>query len=225
MHQSFQGWRTNRALPRAGSALQGDCYAFPQHQIYLGPAGFEQTRSGPNWQGGRLTLATCKHASRATRAPLDWIGVWWAGFTPKINGENYLLFLAQVERAFISNYALHEYLEMEHSAVLLAKSAVRNPLGDVFSPRKAMRGEAVYDPRLYIEPKGHVRMEMDKKRGTPKWHNDIGYLSRAGRRAPPLLMGHTYLFSAPKYRVLRPLHRSGWRCRVEQLLTEYLEAV
>src|SRR6266550_5942511 len=47
-----------------------------------------QTGSGPNFDGGRITLCTCKHKDRATFDPLKdqpdpWKNVWVAGLTSK----------------------------------------------------------------------------------------------------------------------------------------------
>src|SRR4051794_13946447 len=46
-------------------------------------AAFEQHGSAPNSQGDALTLCTCKHQMRASRAAGDWGGVWLAGFTSR----------------------------------------------------------------------------------------------------------------------------------------------
>jgi len=53
---------------------------------------YVQTGSAPNFQGGLITLCTCKHSMRATLTPraMASVGVWVAGLTswdPSIRGK------------------------------------------------------------------------------------------------------------------------------------------
>ena len=220
MHQSFTKNRVNQHTRISRNLLVQDCYAFPLHQVYLVDDRFEQTRSGPNWQGGVMTLTTCKHFMRTTRE--DWVGAWLAAFTPKIDGENYLLSLMQVHQQFESNYALGVYLRAHRPDVYAAKRTDKNPLGDIYHPKRQLAGTAIRDHRNYTVHPNHVRWEL--KNGAPKWYSDINY--QKGRRAPAALLFDTqYLFSRPAYRVTRPLYRSGWRCTLGDLLANYMEEV
>lgn len=209
-------WRglLNKRLHSKLRTASGGCYAYPQHEIYLSDKGtFLQTRSGPNWQGGVLTLATCKHYLRSTRPAQGWPGTWLAGFTPKINGENYLLYVAQVALAFENNQLLGDHLRKYDRKAYTAKNAFYNVVGDVYP----CNGPDAYDLRNYAVHPEHVRQEL--KKGAPKWHSDINYK----RPAPVFIMGG-YLYSRPMYRVTRPLHRSGWKCDITELFN-YLEEV
>jgi hypothetical protein len=66
---------------------------------------FEQHGSGPNFQGGVLTLCTCKHQMRSSQAANDWKGVWVAGFTSRTihEGKHWLFYLAKIKFAYESH--------------------------------------------------------------------------------------------------------------------------
>ena len=74
---------------------------------------FVQTGSAPNFQGGLITLCTCKHLMRTNRTPNNWECVWIAGFTG-INilsdHRNYLFYLMRVKEAFSSHKELWDWL-------------------------------------------------------------------------------------------------------------------
>ena len=61
---------------------------------------FAQTGSAPNFQGGMITLRTCKHLMRTFLTHDDWKGVWIAGFTGVRAGQggNALVYLMQTAR-------------------------------------------------------------------------------------------------------------------------------
>jgi hypothetical protein len=70
------------------------------------PPCFEQTGSGPNFQGGVLTLCTCKHQMRSRLSVEEWeADVWIAGFTSRTihEGKHWLFFLTKVESAHDSH--------------------------------------------------------------------------------------------------------------------------
>lgn len=46
-----------------------------------------QSGSAPNFQGGLITLCTCKHSMRAGRRVSKWPDTWVAGLTSSINGS------------------------------------------------------------------------------------------------------------------------------------------
>src|SRR5262245_37737818 len=66
---------------------------------------FEQHGSAPNFQGDVLTLCTCKHQMRTSRAAEDWKGVWLAGVTSRTihDGKHWLFYLAKIEWAHKSH--------------------------------------------------------------------------------------------------------------------------
>ena len=66
---------------RIGSTeFDSDVYYYVVRTVTLRQGQFSQDGSAPNFDGGRLTLCTCKHWMRTLR-PLDqWGGVWVAGF-------------------------------------------------------------------------------------------------------------------------------------------------
>ena len=69
---------------------------------------FVQYGSGPNWQGGKVTLCTCKHSMRAFHEPAEWKGVWIAGFCGLAAGQgrNALVYLMKVGQAYESHSEL-----------------------------------------------------------------------------------------------------------------------
>jgi hypothetical protein len=221
-----EGFKMNRDLhcpmPRVLKQDQdAECYAYPHHEIELVDGLFHQTRSGPNWQGGLMTLATCKHYLRQTRPIGLWVGVWFAGFAPRTAtpGDNYLLYLARVGGSFCSNYQLGRALP---SGTYRAKLATHNPLGDIFEPKKRLLTEVdQYSYRNFVEPVGHVRQTEFYKDGSPKWHRDIQYFRN--RHPAALLMDEVFLFNRPVYKTNRELHRSGFKCTIGELVRNYLE--
>ena len=221
-YQEFKGWPRlilNQSLPK--QLAETECYAFPMHLVNLVNNQFQQTRSGPNWQGGVLTLTTCKHRLRTGKPIADWVGVWLAGFTPKVGcGDNYLLFLAQVRLAFASNYELGAYLAVRRPSVYFAKLVNTSTLGDIYQAKRVLPYTEQYDWQNYTEPVGHVRMEL--KNNEPKWHKDINYVGAGGRQPAMLLFSKTYLYSKPVYRCVRPLGRSGYKTTPAELELEHV---
>jgi hypothetical protein len=143
---------------------------------------FVQTGSGPNFQGGRITLCTCKHWMRTFLAPKDWVGKWIAGFTGREagDGKNYLVYLMKVRLAFESQYALWHSGKIPE-ATRRAKAASHSIFGDLFQPKK---GGSAFNPDSYLQPvSGHVH----QRRRT--WRKDIRYCHGCSGRPPALLVG------------------------------------
>jgi hypothetical protein len=91
----------------------------------------KQKGSGPNLEGGIVTLTTCKHAMRASRA-LN-VGTWVAGVTSAempLRGQA-LFYLARVG-GYATSHVEH-WNALPHPT-RSAKSMVHNALGDVFEP-------------------------------------------------------------------------------------------
>jgi hypothetical protein len=148
-----------------------------------------QTGSGPNFDGGRITLCTCKHKDRATFHPSSdpndpWKKVWVAGLTSKSGDPSRsLAYLMCVERSFLSQLELWRALP---DSCRRAKSASKSELGDLFEPKAAAANDP-YNPARYRSPRtgGHVH---STKEHPDTWHHDV---MRWGRRSKPhrLLLG------------------------------------
>ena len=148
-------------------------------------AAFEQHGSAPNFQGGVLTLCTCKHQMRATQSPDDWTDIWLAGFTSRTiyDGKHWLFYLAKISTAHESHTDLWKSMK---SRTRNAKAADGNYLGDVFSPKSPHpTDKARFAPRRYVPPPVHTHRQH---RGDKGWHNDINYRHSDKYRQPPLLV-------------------------------------
>jgi hypothetical protein len=132
---------------------------------------FKQEGSAPNFQGGYLTLCTCKHQMRSRLECAEWPGKWIVGFTSRSHyeGRHWLFCLTQVAEAHESHAELWESLP---AAVRKAKSAQQNYLGDLFAPRGKVAGDGRFEPRRYFTPPHHVHHENSCHTG---WHNGIKY--------------------------------------------------
>ncbi len=142
-----------------------------------------QAGCGPNFHGGLISLCTCKHFMRSFRGVRSWKGTWIAGFTRKsiAGGRNALVYLMQVGHAFESHYDLWASREGTIIADKSAKSARRNPLGDLYQPKGELLGDDRFDPGNYHAPcRGHSHASQ--------WHQDVCYRGRGGRPAA-LLVG------------------------------------
>src|SRR2546426_12367289 len=130
-----------------------------------------QTGSGPNFDGGRITLCTCKHKDRATfhrsSDPNDpWKNVWVAGLSSKSEDPSRsLAYLMCVERSFLSQLELWRFLP---GGCRRAKSASKSELGDLFEPKAAAVNDP-YNPAHYYCPPfgGHVHSSKDWPN---QWH-------------------------------------------------------
>jgi hypothetical protein len=134
--------------------------------------------SGPNWQGGVITLCTCKHLMRTY--PYCKQGTWIAGFSNFKAGEgnNSLIYLMRVGQTYKSHCALWHSLPEE---IREAKASDMNPLGDVYRPLGREIQESPFDPAMYRKPcRNHSH-----ERG---WSKDIKYKAKKGIH-PLLLVG------------------------------------
>lgn len=158
---------------------------------------FEQHGSAPNFQGGVLTLCTCKHQMRATQVADDWEGVWIAGFTSRTihHGRHWLFYLAKIESAHKSHVDLWGAVK---ASVRNAKAADTHFLGDIFKPKSLHpTGNARYSPSRYVMPSAHAHRQH---RGDKGWHNDINYYLADKYRHPALLAAdpnRTFIWDEP----------------------------
>src|SRR5258708_7720272 len=94
-------------LPAPLRQLKDRAYSYVVRTVRWDPetATFEQQGSAPNFQGDVLTLCTCKHQMRTSRAAEDWHGVWLAGVTSRTihDGKHWLFYLAKIKSAHESH--------------------------------------------------------------------------------------------------------------------------
>ena len=135
---------------------------------------------GPNWQGGVITLCTCKHFMRTFLDVNDWPGTWVAGFSNirAGSGKNILIYIMRVSEAFESHYELWYGLPRQ---IKWAKAVDKksNILGDIYRPLGRETQKAPFSKSRYHQPcPSHVHGDG--------WAKDINY--KQHRRAA-LLVG------------------------------------
>jgi len=179
---------------------------------------FQQRGSGPNFQGGQITLCTCKHQMRSCKHDISaWKNnVWIAGFTGRaekgFDGKNWLFYLMKVGKSFSTHKELAEYFTKCLSPqVLEAKRADKNYLGDLFVPRGKSEGAS---PNSWLEPSNYIAPKVGKHShcmpGNPShWEWDI--CSEYWGRNPALLLGEadkSFLWLDPTIWYSEPLPRT-----------------
>lgn len=183
-------------------------------------ASLHQEGCGPNWQGGLITLCTCKHFMRTFRDLDSWQGTWIAGFTTAGagNGSNALVYLMKVEHAFDSHHDMWYALP---DKTRWAKAAHRkgNIFGDIYRPKGRLRGEAKFSAHAYYKPcNSHVHGQDNG------WHNDLNYSGNKRRAA--LLIGEaksSFLWNAPTIKITFRLHRGQKKMLLTDLYSHLCE--
>lgn len=188
--------------------IRGTVYCYIVATVKGAGGMFMQVGTGPSFQGGLVTLCTCKGQMRASKRDVDaWRDTWIAGVTGAGAGplgKGHLFYLMRVEHAFASHRDLWNWLAAHAPKAARAKAADSHPLGDVFRPRDP--GGDPYDAHGYIPPRhdhGH--------RAGDRWHTDVDE-SYYGRR-PALLVGdprYSFLWSEPRVPVRLHVGR-GWK--------------
>ncbi len=162
---------------------------------------FAQTGCAPNFQGGYISLCTCKHQARASAPPKNcrgpdqsnpWKDVWVAGLcSPDQVRPRALFYLMLVGQTFESHTACWNGLSAPS-----AKSAHRHPFGDIYEPLPGP-GDAPWSATSYMDHlPGHCHNPTDRI-------SDIE-VSYYGRH-PRLLVGdpkRSFLWSAPHVTLL-----------------------
>jgi hypothetical protein len=96
-------------------------YAYVMSTVVLDGNRLRQSGTGPSFQGGHITLCTCKHRMRTSLPCEDWPNKWIAGFTSLDCGRRHWLFyLAKVKEAYESQS------ELWHSGSLSEQSLAPN---------------------------------------------------------------------------------------------------
>jgi len=169
----------------------GLVYAYILTTVNENDGHFIQLGSAPNFQGGLITLNTCKHDMRSWRFPEKWKDVWIAGFTgvnTTADKLNYLFYLMKVQDAFQSHLQIWNWLD---APARKAKNARYNPCGDVYEPKSCFDNE--FNPLEYYScTRIHVHANGNA------WYKDINYLNPRMKKRPSLLVGNpesSYLWS------------------------------
>lgn len=193
----------NQGLKRIRARVRGfhaRAYSYVATSVKLdrGSFRFRQQGSAPNFQGGILTLCTCKHQMRASQSCEEWENdVWLLGFTSRTlhKGKHWLFYLAKIQFAFESHGDLWNSMKEECRA---AKAAHEHFLGDMFEPKRPnLTGNARYSPDQYHAPSRHCHR---KGRSDVRWHNDINYRLAWKYGSPALLVADpesTFLWEEP----------------------------
>jgi hypothetical protein len=169
---------------------------------------FVQEGSAPNFQGGRISLCTCKHKDRASPPkwgcrgpdPKDpWKGVWVAGLcSPRQTRPRGLFYLMRIEHTFSSHAECWEGLDSPTD-----KSAHIHPIGDIYEPLPAAF-DAPWSKENYKDHlPGHCHGPVNREYDIERSFNG---------RHPRLLVGdpqRSFLWSKPQIR-LNANADAGW---------------
>jgi hypothetical protein len=198
-------------------------YAYIMSSVVLDGDKLLQTGSGPNLQGGYITLCTCKHRMRTSLPRNEWLGKWVAGFTSvECGGRHWLFYLAKVEEARESQSELWHSGELPKET-RRAKSARYSRLGDLYEPKSELDSVGRFDPDQYHMP--ITRHSHHKHACDNNWRFDIDYsrkkLKVKPKRHPSLLVGDpefSFIWRKPL------LYVDGrWRQTIYGTLGEFLE--
>ena len=152
---------------------------------------FIQLGSGPNFQGGLVTLCTCKHQMRTWKDVKDWKDLWVIGVSnlTKIKLEkNYLVYMMKISESYISFNELWNKLPNKTKTI---KNTRVNIFGDVYQPKDNIKD--FYDHKNYYKP-----INAHSHSSEESFTKDISYMLN-GRR-PALLIGDpdlTFIWSKP----------------------------
>lgn len=179
------------------SNLKEEVYSYVIASIVYVDNTFYQAGCGPNFEGGIITLCTCKHYMRAYKEPRDWKDKWICGLV-NLNNKTYLQYLMQVENAVNNMYDLCELLPPK---VVKVKSASLNVFGDVYTPKKSLNNDKdKYNVSNYNIPIGGHKHEKDYK-------DDIYYKYQNLNRCSSFLVGdpeNSFIWTEAKVEVRHP---------------------
>lgn len=193
-------------IAAAGNPENERVYGYVVRSVRPVNGQFIQTGSAPNWNGGLITLCTCKHSMRASLTPVQWKrGIWIAGLTSwdrDFGKQQSLIYLMRIGEAYASHAELVQALrESGRSTIVDSKASTLNPLGDLMIPaREGIAAADRYSISAYLPPMiGHSHQCDDSHN---QWHDDIDYRDRFGRR-PSMLVGDPQF----SFRWTRPIVR------------------
>ena len=208
-----------------------DVYAYVVRSVRPANGEFVQTGSAPNFQGGLITLCTCKHRMRATLSPEQWRqGVWVAGLTSwdkAFGKQQSLVYLMRVGEAYASQAELVQALRQSgRSEVVDAKDSTRHRLGDLMIPASdVLAGSDRFQPTAYTPPMvGHSHRRTAADRG---WEDDVNYVGAGGEQSAMLAgdLNFSFMWTCPIVRRRRPGHTRPYRKWTLTSILDDLEAV
>jgi hypothetical protein len=218
-HQPFPqttelGQKMNMPLSRLYDCAAGQAlvYSYVIASMRKRNGEFVQTGCGPNFQGGLITLCTCKHRMRTFMDPDQWHGLWIAGFTSLATGgeANFLIYLMRVAHAFESQRDLW-FSTAIPPAVKQVKAAHLNRFGDLYQPHH--EGIAPWKPDGYVAPcRNHCHAQG--------WAKDIVYEGVGARHAALLVSDphQSFLWNRPMIYYAGRLHRGQKKSTLDDLL-------
>ena len=201
-----------------------EAYAYVIRSMKQANGEFNQTGSAPNFDGGYITLCTCKHLMRTYKQPEEWASgrYWIAGSTAQFGGRNWLAYLMQVGEAYASHFDLVAgFRSRGRQTALDEKYAHLHSLGDILEPKGSapLTGAQRFSQTRYRAPiDGHPHQKKES------YGKDIDYVTRNGRR-PSLLVGaasYSFLWTRPViFRATkRPLPRGNPLSSLGDLLSD-----
>ena len=144
-----------------------------------------QQGSGPNFQGGLITLCTCKHLMRTYPVIKSGKDVWIAGYSSSTHsGGSMLFYLMKIALRFES-YQDFWFSDFVPEGAKVEKVADSNIFGDIYRPKSAT-GNPHWHRTYHAPPKGHAHCRPGAR--ATEWWTDIEYRSRSGC-TPALLVG------------------------------------
>lgn len=169
-------------------------YAYVMTTVKAIGSDWEQQGCGPNFQGGLITLCTCKHRMRSypSVAPGIWIAAF-SGVNETIRGSG-LFYLAKVAQSYESHYDLWNSLPKD---IRQAKSASQHRLGDIYEPKSDQvrpNHSSRFEWQNYRPP--HPNHAHIQKNG---WHEDVNYVGAGGCQARLLVCDpeKSFIWSRP----------------------------
>ena len=204
INQSF-----SRLNTRIGSELLNrSVYSYIVTTAIIQGSEFWQAGSAPNFQGGRITLCTCKHKDRASPPPKrsrgpsvddPWRGIWVAGLCSSTQRRPRALFYMMLVGETCGHHAAA--WELLHSPP--TKSAHRNPFGDIYEPLMLSCRQPWRSSSYKAHLPGHAHDARER---------DYDIEGSFYGRHPHLLIGdprHSYLWSKPTI-ALQPRVDEEW---------------
>jgi hypothetical protein len=217
--------RTKKELKQLVGGESDAVYAYIMSSVQLEGHEFRQIGCGPNFEGRRITLCTCKHRMRTSLTSDQWRGKWIAGFTSvECGGHHWLFYFARVMEAFESQ------AELWFSGLLPAeaqrtKSTRASKFGDLYEPKGRLGIETRFDPSHYYPPMdGHNHRNFRHKN---TWLIDIDYYRKRLKCKPKQKHPACLLLCDPNFSFIwrHPLlYVDGrWRHRIYGSLDDFFE--
>lgn len=220
-----------RRIAEVGCTDDERVYGYVVRSVRPRNGEYVQTGSAPNFNGGLITLCTCKHSMRASLTPEQWQKVTWvAGLTSwdkDFNKQQSLVYLMRVGEAYASQAELVQELRRSgRSPVVDSKDSTRHTLGDLMIPAKRSVSSADrFSPSAYLTPiLGHSHRHKEADYG---WRDDVNYLGRDGRQAAMLVgdVDFSFMWTRPLVRRRNPKHTRPYRKWTLSTFLDDIEAV